>query len=534
MRKIQPSTLIERILVVMPRPVGDAVMAEPVLRLLHTRWPDARITVFTRPGLADLYRAHSAVGEIFPRDDRRAWPLIRLAQELRRERYDFALLLPNAFRVALLARAAGIPFRLGYAKDGRGWLLSHRVKRPKEPLHQTAYYCRLLEGAKLSEPVNPFPSPVLHVAPHDQERADRILRVKGWRGEPLLAVHPGAAYGPAKRWPAASFRDLLIRIARAFPGRILLLGSRDEQSLALAVSEGVSPAPLSLIGETTLGEAMGVLRRCRLVVGNDSGLIHLAAALGRPVVALFGPSDPRLTGPSGPGHRLLRHPAACSPCRYRACPIDHRCMAGIAVDQVYEAVLRVAGLSNVSRGAVFLDRDGTVTQEVGYLKETRALDLLSGSSEAIRQLNAAGLRVFLATNQSAVGRGYFPVDRVEAAHQRLSRLLEQEGARLDGIYWCPHAPEEGCDCRKPATGLLRSAARDHGLDLTQSYLVGDKASDLACAAAVGAKGVLVLTGYGQAERDRLEKPPAHVARDLCEAVAWILQDRDRFAQKGDA
>ncbi|MBI5379181.1 MAG: lipopolysaccharide heptosyltransferase II [Nitrospirae bacterium] len=531
-------------LVAMPRWVGDAVMAEPVLRLLHARWPDARITVFTRPGLADLYRAHPAVGEIFPREDQGAWPLIRLARELRRGRFDFALLLPNAFRVAWLARAAGIPFRLGYAGDGRGWLLSHRVERPQEAIHQTQYYLRLMDesgGLRLEAQTSNLPPqtlyssvPTLAVADEHQERADRLLRAKGWLGEPLLAVHPGAAFGPAKRWPAASYRELLTRIAGTFPLRILLLGSREEQSLALAVSEGVSPDPLSLIGETTLGEAMGVLRRCRLVVGNDSGLIHLAAALGQPVVGLFGPSDPRITGLSGPGHQLLRYPVECSPCRHRACPIDHRCMAGISVDQVYEAVLRGEVSPHSYRGAVFLDRDGTVTREVGYLKDNKALDLLSGASEAIRQLNAAGLQVFLATNQSAVGRGYFPVDQVEAAHQRLSRLLEQEGARLDGIYWCPHAPEEGCDCRKPATGLLQAAAREHGIDLTQSYLVGDKAGDLACAAAVGAKGVLVLTGYGETERDRLEEPPAHVARDLGEAVAWILEDRDRFAQKGGA
>jgi D-glycero-D-manno-heptose 1,7-bisphosphate phosphatase len=209
-------------------------------------------------------------------------------------------------------------------------------------------------------------------------------------------------------------------------------------------------------------------------------------------------------------------------------------MAGISVDQVYEAILRDADPSNGYRGAVFLDRDGTVTQEVGYLHDVDALALLPGSSGAIRRLNEAGIPVFLATNQSAVGRGYFPAEKVEAAHRRLTRLLDQEGACLDGIYWCPHAPEEACGCRKPAAGLVQAAAREHGIDLSQSYLVGDKVGDMACAGAVGAKGVLVLTGYGQTERDCLEDPPAHVARDLDEAVSWILRDRGRSSLEGGA
>ncbi len=558
MREIQLSTPIGRILVVMPRPVGDAVMAEPVLRLLHTRFPEARMTIFTRPGLADLYLAHPAVKAILSLEDRGIGPLIRLVREFRGERFDLAVLLPNAFRVAWLTWAARIPYRLGYARDGRERLLSHRVERPKEWLHQTQYYLRLLEAAVLGISPPSSSIPMLAVTSEDQGRADGMLRAMGWRGDPLvcvhpgssnnlrprqqrpflrdpfLVVHPGAAYGPSKRWPAASYRNLLKRLAPTFPGRILLLGSRDELPLAQAVSEGVLPAPWSLVGETTLGEAMGVLHRCRLVVGNDSGLIHLAAALGRPVVTLFGPTDPCLTGPLGPGHQFLRHPTECSPCRYRACPIDHRCMAGISVDQVYEAIQRDADPSNGYRGAVFLDRDGTVIREVGYLHDVEALALLPGSSRAIRRLNEAGIPVFLATNQSAVGRGYFPAEKVEAAHQRLTRLLDREGACLDGFYWCPHAPEEACGCRKPAPGLLEAAARERGIDLSQSYLVGDKVSDLACAAAVGAKGVLVLTGYGESERDGMCEPPAHVARNLDDAVAWILQDRVQSSTGGGA
>jgi D-glycero-D-manno-heptose 1,7-bisphosphate phosphatase len=175
--------------------------------------------------------------------------------------------------------------------------------------------------------------------------------------------------------------------------------------------------------------------------------------------------------------------------------------------------------------AVFLDRDGTINEEAQYLDEPARLRLLPGAAEAIRVLNHAGVPVILVTNQAGVGRGYFPESAVNAIHRELARRLAAQGAHLDAIYYCPHHPDEGCDCRKPKPGMLLQAAKEYSLDLTRSFVVGDKVSDLEAGWRVGCRMVLVLTGYGVEAREafrHLDFQPHYVAADLREAVQWIL------------
>jgi len=187
----------------------------------------------------------------------------------------------------------------------------------------------------------------------------------------------------------------------------------------------------------------------------------------------------------------------------------------------------------IPRPAVFIDRDGTLTEEVGYVNHPRRLRLLPRSAEAIRRLNGAGIVAVVVTNQAGVARGYFSEEVLAAVNAALVAQLKEEGAHLAGIYVCLHHPTEGaapyrtvCECRKPKPGLLLRAAADHGLDLSRSTLVGDKASDLVAARAVGARSVLVLTGYGRGEweyrRTSFPVAPDRVAEDLLDAVEWVI------------
>jgi D-glycero-D-manno-heptose 1,7-bisphosphate phosphatase len=182
---------------------------------------------------------------------------------------------------------------------------------------------------------------------------------------------------------------------------------------------------------------------------------------------------------------------------------------------------------------VFLDRDGTLNEQMGYINHLWRFHLLPGVAQAIRSLNEAGLPVVVVTNQSGLARGYFPESLLDEVHIEMHRLLALEGARLDGLYVCPHHPEAkedrfrlDCNCRKPRPGLLERAARDLGLDLRRSYMVGDRWSDLRCGAAVGATTVLVLTGYGRGDAAWVgpgqSVQPDHVAEDLAGAARWIL------------
>ncbi len=181
-------------------------------------------------------------------------------------------------------------------------------------------------------------------------------------------------------------------------------------------------------------------------------------------------------------------------------------------------------MSNV---AVFLDRDGTINEEMGYINHISRFTLLPQAIPAIRRLNEAGLKVVVVTNQSGIARGYFPPSVLAEVHEHLERRLAEAGAHLDGIYLCQHHPLEQCPCRKPHPLLIQQAARDLDLDLGRSYLVGDRYKDVETAANAGVRGILVLTGYGRGEYEyRRQSPvqPAHVAADLLEAVAWLLKD----------
>jgi D-glycero-D-manno-heptose 1,7-bisphosphate phosphatase len=186
--------------------------------------------------------------------------------------------------------------------------------------------------------------------------------------------------------------------------------------------------------------------------------------------------------------------------------------------------------------AVFVDRDGVLSEEVGYLGDRDHVRLIPHSAEAVKLVNQSGLKIIAITNQSGVARGYFSEEMLGQIHGKMEQLLKDQGAFLDGIYYCPHHPEGTveayrmvCDCRKPAAGLLIQAAQEHSIDVSSSYLIGDKRTDIECAHRAGARGILVLTGYGRDELGKINSAasaqPAYVAADLLDAVQWIIKDK---------
>ncbi|WP_455245762.1 lipopolysaccharide heptosyltransferase II [Petrachloros mirabilis] len=551
----------KNILVRGPNWLGDAVMCEPALRGLRQIAPEAKISALVRPSVASLFKEHPAIDQIIPYEDKGRHAGLTgkwtLAQELRRADFDFALLFQNAFEAAFLSFIARIPRRYGYATDGRSLFLSDPIVVPdrRSHVHQVEYYWNLLRPMGLTD--GP-PSPELFLTQEEErEMAGRLERAGISPADLVVGVNPGSTYGGAKRWLPERFAestDRLCRILSESAGKavsVVILGSKGEEQLGREIARGLLAQSAVLSGMTTIRELMAVLKRCAFLLTNDTGPMHIAAAFQVPVVAVFGPTDWRTTSPYGKNHALVRQPVDCAPCLQRECPIDHRCMTGISVDQVVEAAEKLFGSMREKRSerlpvdasmpvpgplprtplngvTVFLDRDGTLNYDPGFVTSAAELKLLPGVSSALARLKAAGAKLIVVTNQSGVGRGMFTLKELEAIHARLQGLLEQEGAVLDAIYFCPHHPDDGCRCRKPGRAMVDRAVADLHLDLQRSYLVGDHVRDMQLAKMVGARAILLTTEPVDAqalEMLRVEQAmPDKVTKSLVEAADWIFQD----------
>jgi len=330
---------INRILVRSTNWVGDAILTTPAIRAVRKNFPDAEVSILAKPWVAPVFYNNPDIDHILVYDSEgrhKGWSgKVRLARSLRERRFDLAILLQNAFEAALLAYLAGIPCRLGYKTDGRHLLLTHGVHlepRLKE-VHEIEYYLGILEGSGLRSDGRDL---ILQVSEKERHEAEAFLseyQISG--GQPLAGVSPGATYGPAKRWLPERFAALCDRLQESSGARIVILGGPGDAAVGDQVSRFMKIPPINLCGKTTLRQAVSVIDRCHLFITNDSGLMHVAAALDIPLVAIFGSTNPNTTGPSSSKSRIVRVPMDCSPCLKTTCPEDHRCMEEISVDQVY-------------------------------------------------------------------------------------------------------------------------------------------------------------------------------------------------------
>jgi len=329
-------------------------MALPALHAVRARFPEAHLAVLALPYVAQIYRGQGITDELisYHRNGEHAGIRGRekLAAQLRERQFDSALLFQNAFDAAWIAWRAGIPERIGYNRDGRGLLLTRKVPVPQPgeiPAHEKFYYLELLRRAGWLDTLPDVPEIVLHVDAQDAERAEDKLRSAGaTRDATRIAVGAGASYGSAKCWPPDRFAKALDQLQRERDAEIILFGTTGEIAVSAAIQSGLAKPALDLTGKTDVAELPALLSRCHLFLGNDSGAMHVAAAVGLPVVAVFGPTDPFGTAPVTPRATIVQQKPYCSPCFLRRCPTDHRCMTQIAPERVGGTLLRV--LSEVS------------------------------------------------------------------------------------------------------------------------------------------------------------------------------------------
>jgi heptosyltransferase-2 len=315
-----------------PNWIGDAVLSLPAILSLQANYPEAEVWIAANAWVGELFSGEGFSGRLIP--------LVRFrdsARTLRRQEFEIGLLLPNSFSSALLFAMARIPQRWGYRRDGRGVLLTRGVspKNPDPPRHQVATYLYLLE--KLGLRTLP-PDVRMDISFEEKERARKKLAEAGVNlAKPLVIVNPGAAYGSAKRWSAAKFASLVRLFADKRNAAVVVTGAPEDRAIGETISAPLPKKAVNLAGQTTLRELLGFISLASVFVTNDTGPMHMANALRIPVIALFGPTDPRVTAPFHPPASVIKKDVVCWPCLYRDCPYDHRCMELISPGEVFEA-----------------------------------------------------------------------------------------------------------------------------------------------------------------------------------------------------
>jgi heptosyltransferase-2 len=330
--------------------VGDAILALPALRAVRSRFADAHIAILALPYVGDIYRGQGIADELISYHRNGEHKGIqgkeRLAASLRAQKFDAALLLQNAFEAAWIAWRAGIPKRIGYNRDGRRLLLTNAISVPRAseiPPHEQYYYLELIRRMGWIDALPEMSEISLRVSEQGSRRAESKLQRLGSRpGITRIAVGAGASYGSAKCWPPDRFAKSIKGLLKTRRADVILFGTSAEAEVSATIRAGLgqSEAVIDLTGKTEICELPALLSRCTAFLGNDSGAMHVAAAVGLPVVAVFGPTDPYGTAPVTPRCTIVQEKPYCSPCFLRRCPTDHRCMTAIPPERVRDNVLQ--------------------------------------------------------------------------------------------------------------------------------------------------------------------------------------------------
>lgn len=466
--------------------IGDAVMTMPAIRALRKACPESKISLLVKPSVLPIFERDLNIDEIMSYEERFSgiFGKLRLAMKLRKEHFSKAILFQNAIDAALITFLAGIPERIGYNRDGRGFLLTRPIpfNDDDRKLHHIDYYINLLKAADIKAD---YSNPWIYLSIDERLSArDKLSSLK----RPILGINPGATYGSSKRWFPERFAQVANWFIKETGGSVVIFSGRSEVDIAEEIDKHINRNKIFLAGMTSLRELISLISECDVFVTNDSGPMHIAYAVGTPVVAIFGSTDPDLTGPVGDNNIVVKTDIVCSPCFERTCKDnDMRCMYTVTSEEVYFGVKELLSVKK----AVFFDRDGTLCRDADYLNNWKDFEVFP-EIDSLNELREKGFLLIGVSNQSGIDRGIVPERFVKEVNQV---FIDKYG--FDDFYYCPHGSDENCSCRKPEPGMLLSARTDHKINLKESYVVGDKDADMLLAKAVGAKGVLVKTGKQQ-------------------------------------
>jgi heptosyltransferase-2 len=491
--------------------LGDAVMTMPAIREVRKAYPEAHIALLVKPWVAPVFEKDPNINEIilYEETHKGFFGKFRLSSLLRQKKFDMAILLQNAFDAALTVFLAGIPERIGYDRDSRGWMLTKAIsfKGDDRKIHHIDYYIELLNKAG----INAKPSePWIYLSLNERIKAREEFRNLR---RPIIGINPGAKFGSAKMWLPDRFALIAKHVIKNLDGSAVIFGGPGEKEIETGIlshlGDDIKEHILPLAGATSLRELCAYLSECDAMISNDSGPMHVGYALHTPLVAIFGSTSYELTGPpENSDNTVLSASIPCVPCFERKCPDGTlKCMQAISAS---DAITAIESILPTER-AVFFDRDGTLCEDAHYLNSWDKLNVFDDIS-SLNILSDKGFKLVGVSNQSGIARGIVEEKFVLDVH---SKFKEKYGF-LD-FYHCPHHPNEGCTCRKPEPEMLFKARQEHGIDLKRSYMVGDKDDDMLLAKHAGATGILVQTGKQQHSIHA-----DHTARNLEEVVSTII------------
>ncbi len=495
---------MKKILVIRLGSLGDVILTSALVLNLKLNFPNSHITFFTKEQFAPVVKMFEGVDDIVTMSPSSGLIEFRnTLDELDKNNFDSIIDLHGNIRSLITRKLVTSSQTVVYPKRRlERYDLVKNKTRPFSYPHTIDLYNDCISQLGGTAFVN---RPQMIVSQIDDEKIDNI--------KPTTLVAPGAAH-ENKQWPVERFVEVAIRLYEE-SGASILWATSSNDNVNISPAGKIPDDHLFEIKDYPLDKLSSIISQCKLTIANDSGITHLSSAVGTPTISVFGSTHPALGfSPHGLFDKVIEIDEWCRPCSLHGktpCFRKERfCFNKVTTDMVYDVAGDLLNSEINSTPALLVDRDGTLIVDKDYLSDPDKIEFIDGSVAALKKAKLHGFKIVIVSNQSGVARGYFSIEDVEKVNRRMLEMLAKEGVSIDGIYYCPHhkfgkviSYSKKCSCRKPLYGMPEQAAKDLGINLRESWVIGDKFDDVKLGIVMGGKSILVRTGYGREEEHQL-------------------------------
>ena len=525
-----------KILVIRFSSLGDVILASAPVLNLKIGCPDSTIVFLTKEKFAPIVRRFGGVDEVLTIENSpRLMDILNLIRGIDSREFDIIVDLQGNFRSFLVRTLSFSAQKVNYVRDR---VARQRIVNTKDfpstIIHTTDKYNAAISQLGID--------PVARRPVIDAFEDQKFSRVR-----PRVVIAPGASFSN-KQWPLERFAKVAVELHQTHQAKIIWATTSDQND-KLDLEEQIGKECFIDLMDAPLDQLADIIHSSDICISNDSGIAHLSSAVGTPVLAIFGPTHPALGfAPRGLFDKVIEVDEYCRPCSLhgdKPCFRKERfCLTRTLPENVVEEANLILAKRKTRAKALFADRDGTVIIDKPFDSDPNNIDFVPGSIEALTRAQKLGLKLVIVSNQSGVARGYFNLEAAENFNQVLVKMLNENGVKIDSIYFCPHYPDgtsaeyaKRCHCRKPAPGMAELGAHHLNLDLRQSYVVGDKLDDFNLGRVIGSAPFLVKTGQGQDYVSTLRKTSKNSENVICENLLEAVRrieaiEKTRSAQVG--